>query len=298
MTATRCMTLEEAATRMAGMITPEGVAKGIALKLRPTDVVVSPYGKSGTTWTQQIVHTLRTRGDMDFDDISRVVPWIETSHDLGIDLEAEQRANPRAFKSHLSWDAVPKGGKYIVPFREPGDALYSAFKFQEGWFIEPGAVSLDEFAEKRFLSRKGGRDYWTHLLSWWSQHDNPDVMLLTYEGMKADLPGVVRRIAAFIGVALDPELEALTLEHASLGFMTTYKDRFDDSLMRERSERVCGLPPGSDSAKVREGKVGSREVLSSYVRAALEQTWQEAVTSTTGFADYAAFEKAVRSTTP
>lgn len=36
--------------------------KGLQVKLRPSDVVITPYGKSGTTWTQQIVHTLRTRG--------------------------------------------------------------------------------------------------------------------------------------------------------------------------------------------------------------------------------------------
>ena len=65
----------------------EVLKKGLQVKLRESDVVITPYGKSGTTWTQQIVHTLRTRGDMDFDDISRVVPWIEVSAGLGIDLE-------------------------------------------------------------------------------------------------------------------------------------------------------------------------------------------------------------------
>ena len=45
---------------------------------------------------------------MDFDDISRVVPWIETSPALGLDLNAEQRANPRAFKSHLEYEQLPK----------------------------------------------------------------------------------------------------------------------------------------------------------------------------------------------
>ena len=68
----------------------EQIARGMAVKLRPDDVVITPWGKSGTTWTQQIVHTLRTRGDMAFDDISRVVPWIEMSPLLGLDLNAEQ----------------------------------------------------------------------------------------------------------------------------------------------------------------------------------------------------------------
>src|SRR5258706_6854900 len=89
---------------------------------RPTDVVITPYGKCGTTWLQQIFHTLRTRGDFDFDDISRVVPWLETSVIVGLDIEAPQRAEPRGFKSHLPYDMVPKGARYIVALRDPKDA--------------------------------------------------------------------------------------------------------------------------------------------------------------------------------
>jgi hypothetical protein len=85
-----------------------------AYRPRPTDIVISPAGKCGTTWLQQTFHTLRTRGDMDFDDISRVVPWIETAQSLGIDLEAPQRAEPRGFKSHLPYDRIPKGSRYVV----------------------------------------------------------------------------------------------------------------------------------------------------------------------------------------
>jgi len=161
----------------------DGYKQGLGLKLRPTDVVITRYGKSGTTWTQQIVHTLRTRGDMDFDDISRVVPWIEVSIGLGLDLDAEQRANPRAFKSHLSWDLVPKGGRYINVVRNPADVIVSLHKFQEGWFLEPGAVSVDEFADGEFLK---SRNYFTHLRSWWPRRNDADVLFLAYEKMLVD----------------------------------------------------------------------------------------------------------------
>jgi hypothetical protein len=92
---------------------------------RADDVIISPFGKCGTTWLQQIFHTLRTGGDTDYDDISRVVPWIETSPGLGLDLDAEQKANPRGFKSHLDFEDVPGGGRYIVSFRDPCDAPVS-----------------------------------------------------------------------------------------------------------------------------------------------------------------------------
>ena len=255
---------------------------------RPTDVIISPFGKCGTTWLQQIVHSLRTRGDLDFDDISRVVPWLETSTDLGLDLDAPQRAEPRAFKSHLPWMRGPKGARYIVSLRDPRDALVSMYRFMEGWFFEPGTIGIEEFARSRFMKRDDGMDYWTHLLSWWEQRDNPAVLLLTYERMKTDLAPEVRRIAAFIGLALDPALEEIVLEQASLQSMTAHKDKYDDRLMRERSEEVAGLPEGSDSAKVRSGVVGSfaRE-LPAPVIAELDEIWHDVVTPRFGARTYA-----------
>ena len=100
-------------------MSPEGYAAGLTFTPRPTDVVIAPFAKCGTTWLQQMVHSLRTGGDVDFDDISRVVPWIETAYDLGLDLDAPQRAEPRAYKSHLAWDVVPKGARYVVAVRDP-----------------------------------------------------------------------------------------------------------------------------------------------------------------------------------
>ncbi|MEO1935709.1 MAG: sulfotransferase domain-containing protein [Myxococcales bacterium] len=48
----------------------------LAGKERPSDIFLATYPKCGTTLIQQIVHGLRTVGDMDFRDISGVVPWL------------------------------------------------------------------------------------------------------------------------------------------------------------------------------------------------------------------------------
>ena len=271
---------------------PDEVATGVkSYRPRPSDVIISPYAKCGTTWLQQIFHTLRTRGDFDFDDISRVVPWIETAAIVGLDLEAAQRAEPRGFKSHLGYGAVPKGARYIVSLREPKDALVSMYRFMEGWFLEPGAVPMEAFAQTWLGRTAGGNDIWSHLLSWWGQRDNPDVLVLSYERMNADPEGTVRKVAAFCGIPLDDELLALTLERSSFTFMLAHKDRFDDLLMRTASEARCGLPPGSDSAKVRKGGAGGhRHELSAGIAAAVDATWREIVTPATGLADYAALE--------
>jgi len=268
------------------MMSKAEYAEGLSLQLNLNDVVICPFAKSGTTWLQQIVHCLRTGGDMDFDDISRVVPWIETSPALGIDLSAAQRAEPRAFKSHLDASTVPAGGRYINAMRDPKDVAYSLYKFTEGWFIEPGAIEVDEFVREMFIVPG---NYWRHLLSWWQRRQDEDVLFLAYENIKTDLPSTVRQVAQFIGIEADTELLALTEQHASFEFMKQYNNRFDDLLMRELSERRCHLPAGSSTSKVRAGTVGAHcGRLSKAVLQELDDIWLREITPTTGFKNYPA----------
>ena len=288
----RARSLAEMREIQSRMAAPQDWIEGVrSYRPRPTDVVITPFGKCGTTWLQQTFHTLRTGGDMDFDDISRVVPWIETAKIVGLDIEAPQRAEPRGFKSHLHYEALPKGAKYVVSLRDPKDALVSMYRFMEGWFFEPGAISIEQFTP-HWLENES---YFKHLLSWWAVRGEPNVLVFTYEAMVADPAGHIRRLAAFCGLPLDDALMALTLERSSIGYMLAHKDRFDDALMREVSEARCNLPPGSDSAKVRKGGVGGHKAeLPASLSAALDAKWAELAAPATGFADYAALEAAAR----
>lgn len=266
----------------------ESLARGRAFRPRAGDLFITPFAKSGTTWLQQIVHTLRTGGDLDFDDISRVIPWIEWAHAQGIDLEAEQRGPFRAFKSHLGWHDIPGGGRYLLSLRDPGDVLLSFYRFFDGWQFEAGSVSLEDFAAAMFLAEPETGGYWQHLISWWPRRHDPEVLLLCYEEMRRDPGTAIDRIARFVGIDLDEDLKSLVLERSSLPFMLAHKDRFDDRLMRELLVRMGALPPGGDSAKVRSGEVGGhRSALSAELATRLDGVWAEQVTPALGLADYA-----------
>jgi hypothetical protein len=269
---------------------------GLSYRPQPTDVFISPYAKCGTTWLQQIVHGLRTRGDMDFDDISRVVPWLENSLMVGLDLYAPQRGAFQAFKSHLTWHDIPKGGRYIVSFRDPKDALISNYYFLDGWHWEAGAISIEEFAKGAYLARRddvrGG--YWYHLTSWWEQRHNPQVLLLSYEAMKADLPGTVRAIANFLEIDPEHALLELVVSQSSLDFMLAHKDKFDDLLMRELHIQHGHLPPGGDSAKVRTGRVGDhRAELPADISAEMDAIWSNDIEARFGLPSYQALSEAL-----
>ena len=290
----RPTTLAELRACQKNFVTKESIERGLAFQPRPTDVIVTPYSKSGTTWVQQIVHGLRTRGAMDFREITQVVPWIELASDLGIDLDQPQVAEPRAFKSHLGWDQVPKGGRYINVVRDPKDVVVSMYHFMNGWYFETGAISLTQFAWEEFMRNRGPHGYWSHLRSWWPHRNDPDVLFMCYEDMKQDLPGTVRRIAAFIGCALDAALFDIVVRQSSVDFMREHTHQFDDNLLREARDEACGLPPGGDSSKVRTGNVGDHaQELSQNVIDELDVIWREEIEAQLGFVSYAALRAAL-----
>jgi hypothetical protein len=292
----RAHSIEEFGALVGKMFVLEEVDAALqSYQPRPTDIIITPYGKCGTTWLQQVFHTLRTRGNMDFDDISRVVPWLETATGLEIDLNAPQRAEPRGFKSHLAYTHVPKGARYIVSLRNPKDAFVSMFRFMEGWFIESGTVPIEHFFQGWKAGGPEGGGYWHHLTSWWEQIDNPDVMLVTYEHMVVEPEAHARKVADFCGIPLDDALLALTLERSSLAYMLEHKDKFDDAMNRALSETRCNLPAGSDSAKVRKGSVGGhKKELPAEIAEEMDAIWAERITPELGFADYAALDAEVR----
>jgi len=266
---------------------------------RPSDVIISPFAKCGTTWLQQIVHSLRTGGDMDFEDIYQVVPFIDVALELGLDLDAEQRGHPRAFKSHCTWDEVPKGCRYLVSFRNPKDAVVSFFRFMEGWLIEPGAIPIDAFVERRSFDRDNGADYWRHLASWLPQRENPEVFLLTFEEMKTDLRGTVVRVAEFLGVDTDDALLDLATQRSSFEFMSANKGPFSQPLIRRHSELVAGIPPNSDSATVRKGNIGDHHLeLPPAVSSRFDEIWTDTIGTQFGYPTYEDLAAGLRGATP
>lgn len=286
---TRPTTIQEMHERLKYFATPEGWQRGLDYKPDPTDVFIVTPPKCGTTWMQQIVHGLRTRGSMDFDEITRVVPWINMAFDTGIDIYAPQVAHPRAFKTHSALDEVPKGGKYIIVVRDPSDALLSDYLFMQGMFFEKGSISLETFAREEFIP---GRNIWNHIIAFWDRRKDKDVLPLCYENMKADLPRTIERVADFMGIPLDDELEQIVLKQSDIKFMQAHKEQFEDHIIRKARSAAMGLPLDGKLNKVRNGQVGeSKLAVPDEINKELEDIWREEITSRFGLNSYEELRK-------
>ena len=283
----RPTTIEDVKIRLDRFSTEKSKASGRAYQPEPSDIFIATYPKCGTTWIQQLVHCLRTRGDMEFGEITEVVPWLELSHDLGVDIHAQQKARPHAFKSHLSWSQIPKGGRYIHVTRDPQDVLISFYRFFEGWFFERGSIDLEVFAEELFIGGSKSGKIWHHVIDWWPERHRSDVLFLTYEDMIVDPDGSITKIANFIDIDLDPELHAITLEKSSAAYMRRHVAKFDDHTVREIMDPLCGLPPNGESAKISGSEaILKKPTIGKRLHQILQDKWREIVLPSTGLADY------------
>ena len=266
----------------------------------PKDVFITSWAKSGTTMTQQMFHQIRTAhegGDMDFDDISRVVPWDDTAYLLDFDLTQPQRGEPRGFKSHREYERLPEGQRYVITLRDPHETYVSMYRFFNGWQLKRDAVSLEEFWPLWMGGGPGGCDYATHITSWYARRNEADTLRMNSRWVVKNRPEAIRRMAAFIGVELTPEGEALVLERTTREFMSANEGRFDDAMVCEVLERKCGISADADSTKV-QAKGSSADALPASVAEKIDALWAEQIAPVTGHANYASLAAEVEALPP
>ncbi|CAB3991316.1 sulfotransferase domain-containing [Paramuricea clavata] len=287
--------------RRSVFTTEEGVSRGLSFKPRSDDVFVVTPPKCGTTWMQQILHQLRSGGDMSFDDISDVVPYIEFAYDTEVDLEAEHKYQPRCYKTHAWYPWCPKGAsKYIVIYREPCASFYSYFNFLKGWIFQPGEVLLHEFVKDYLLAlglpkKKMERaSYFVHLLSWWEHRNDLNVLFLFFEDMKDDLESAVRKVAAFIGIQDDERIRE-AVKMSSFEYMKENERKFSEVRLARCRNKSCGIPDDVVASKVVTGSATKgRELMDDKTKEIIQAKWLEVVEKQTGFQDYNELRRAFK----
>jgi aryl sulfotransferase len=214
-------------------------------KFRDGDVVIGTWAKSGTTWTQQIVSQLVFDGAEGI-PVSDVAPWVDMRvipfDDMMAGIEAQ--THRRFLKTHLPADSVPlsPNAKYLYIGRDGRDVywswhnhlmvmadwLYEAFNTPPGLPCGP-LVRPDGDARKGFNGWLAGEGYsadtfWPHVQSWWNVRHAPNVMLVHFASLKADMAGEIRRIARFLEIEIDEAKWPAILEHCSFDYMKQNAD--------------------------------------------------------------------------
>jgi hypothetical protein len=287
-------------THLSSFETEQGRIAGLSYTpSSPSEVIITTSPKAGTTWMQQICHQLRFPNDMSFDEISEVVPWFELAQDQGQDINAPQPPDNklRIFKTHAWYPHCPKPAKYVVVVRQPADVALSFYKFFEGWFFEPGTVTVEAFVREFWLARgepdsiMQNASFYHHFLSWWERRDDPDVLFLFFEDLKDDLAAQVQRVAAHVSTE---ELDvtgnvAAAVSNSTFDFMKANEEKFNESLSKRARNVPCGLHPdaGMQGSKINKGEAGSaKHKLSDGLKKDIDARWTDFMLPATGFASY------------
>ena len=240
-----------------------------------TDVLVCSYFKSGTNWTMQMAVQIAFRGRAEFEHIHDLVPWpdVPSRAQFAVPLEDDRPrlAAPtglRVIKTHLALGAVPFSpvARYICVVRDPKDVFVSSYHFSRATTLGPLMPSVRHWLDA-YLSPDTPLGSWAeHVASYWRVRHEPNVLFLTYERMRADLPGTVDRIAAFMGVALTPDERAAVIERSTFDYMKKIGDKFD----------APGSPwSNSRGAMMRRGQRGSAgELLSPADQRRIDDYWR------------------------
>ena len=258
---------------------------------RPGDVVVATAPKVGTTWTQRIVSLLIFQTPEARPIGPPVSPWIDCRFQIPIEVALgiiEGQQHRRFLKSHLPFDALPVYDevRYIHVGRDPRDACTSFMdhfnNFTADAWADVDRVGLGDPTIGRTMPRppKTTREFFDYWLdegnrqgapmadmffrierSYWAERQRPNLLMVHYNDLKADLAGEMRRIAAFLEIEVAQTLWPALIDAATFATMKrdgavvlegmehAFRGGYETFLNKGTNERWRGVLTEADLAR-------------------------------------------------
>lgn len=200
---------------------------------RDDDILICTPAKCGTTWTQMICAQLILRTPQLAQPLTSYSPWLDALFAPKEAMHAQLAAQThrRFIKTHTPLDGLPWSDsvRYLCVGRDPRDMLVSLRNHMANMKPEsfprlaanatgpwrPPEPPPEDFRTwfRQWIQSSGTYDegtatsdvlYYVH--SFWRYRELPNVLMVHYSDLKADLAGEMRRIARFLDIEI-PESE-------------------------------------------------------------------------------------------
>lgn len=205
-----------------------------AYRPRAGDVVIATYPKCGTTWMQRIVGLLIFQSPEP--KPMSISPWIDERFiQVPEETLARIEAQPhrRYLKSHLPFDALPihDDVRYILVARDGLDAMMSwhnhQVKYKRMELLDRAGLADETVARPYPRPSENPREFFLDWMglngdsrvgdvsadsffdterTYWAARREPNVLMVHYNDMIANLDGEMQRIARFLEIDTPPEL--------------------------------------------------------------------------------------------
>jgi len=270
--------------------------KYLSFQFRASDVVVLTYPKCGTTWTQEVVWTMLHNPDLDNPqacrDLAERSPFMEydtlrsvltADHgeraDLvealaslaphadpaqGVHLQLAQHCpDRRVIKTHLPLSLLPQDlldtCKVIYVTRNPRDLVASYMHHNRLQLANDFCGTDAEFVHHFCLANVTYGDYAGHVEEALQKKDHKNLLFLTFEDMKKNHLGAVKRISDFIGAGLTEKQLLNVVARSSFKDMKTriYSANSGNSPQTPKGPRSFNPDVAKKAGFFRKGEVGS-----------------------------------------
>jgi aryl sulfotransferase len=206
----------------------EDSARWLGFPFRPGDIVISTRSKSGTTWMQMISALLVFQTPELPAPLAELSPWLDWQLTPRAEVFARlaDQDHRRIIKTHTPLDGIPLDPRatYIVVARDPLDLAVSLF--HQGGNINRYHASAEpekadappalpplhdwlrawtEWDGDRREQMDSLRGVMAHLSDAWARRDQPNIVLVHYDDLRADLEGEMRRLADRLDIVVSEE---------------------------------------------------------------------------------------------
>ncbi|XP_047988246.1 luciferin sulfotransferase-like isoform X2 [Leguminivora glycinivorella] len=213
------------------------------MAVRPDDVWVTSFPRSGTTWTQELVWLLMN--NFDYDTASNTSLWVrycflEMKHvsleDYSQSLELEPKLreevketfrsyeeivkepSPRFIKTHMPFSLLPANlldtTKVVYVARDPRDVAVSFYHHNKLLIGYTGDFKTywNLFVSNLVLFTP----FFPHLKEAWALRNHSNMLFIFYEDLIKNLPLSIKRIADFLGKDASDEQITKLCEHLDI----------------------------------------------------------------------------------
>ncbi len=187
-----------------------------------SDIYIATYPKSGTTMMQVILYQLTTKGDMSFNHIYDVSPWIHNASLLR--QEPVELPHPRVIKTHDIYKEFPRGvkGRFIHVHRNGKDVAVSLYNQNKDY--NNNNLTFEKFIEG-FLKAK---PWFNYSKAWFQNKRKHNILHVRYEDLLTDKRREIMRIVEFLGLKVEEEAIERALHYSSFDYMKEHETKFGE----------------------------------------------------------------------